>query len=146
MHIRFVVIPLFYIGVMHCTYLQLISTEWGPLQSSAYLVQVLQTCNIYTHFVDDVDILRLFRQFLVSLTWTSFCFDQTFELQNFSHDLTYFFKNQVFQVCGICSGGEFHYRIASSCSQKEIHNLIFFSLFLVVFQFLHSLQNIITTY
>ena len=52
----FVVVPLFYIGVMYCTYLQVTLIELSLLQSSV-LVQVFQTRNIYSHFVDGVDIL-----------------------------------------------------------------------------------------
>ena len=57
---------------MHCTYLQLTLIEVSPLQSSVLLIQVFQTRNIYSHFVRGVDILLLVRQFLVSLTWSSF--------------------------------------------------------------------------
>ena len=51
---------------MHCTYLQLTLIKWNPLQSSVLLVQVFQTHNIHSHFVDIVEILWLVRQFLGS--------------------------------------------------------------------------------
>ena len=60
---------------MHCTFFQLTLSELSPLQSSVLLVQVFQTRNIYSHFVDGVDILWLV-QFLVSSTWTSFFLPQ----------------------------------------------------------------------
>ena len=48
------------------------------------------------------------------------------------------FSSQVFQVCGISHRGNFHYHLASIRSQKVIRNLIFSSLFLVVFQLCSS--------
>ena len=49
------------------------------------------------------------------------------------YDPSFFFESQARQVCVIRNGADFHYRLASSWSQKEIRNFIFSSLIRVVF-------------
>ena len=125
---------------MYCTYLQLTSIELSPLQLSVLLVYVFQTRNIYSHFIDGEDIFIgssiscfINRNFFFSATTNVF-----FGPHISSYDLTYFFISQVIHVCGIRHDGDFHHLLESSCNQKEIRNLIFSSLFLVLLQLLSS--------
>ena len=88
--------------------------------NSKYLLTFHRWCRYFDWFIN-----FLFHQH----EFCSFYYDQPYLGPHISsHDLTYVFKSQVFQVCGINHDGDFHYRLAFSCSQKEIHNLIFSSL------------------
>ena len=116
----------------YALYIPSINLSW--IKSSSV---VCSSCScFYPLFVNGVHILWLFLQFLVSLTGTSIFLPRpTFSWTSyFFLWLDLFFKKSVFKVCGIRHGGDFRYRLVSSCSQKEICNLIFSSLFLVVFQ------------
>ena len=85
--------------------------------------------NSQYQLVDDVDILWFVRQFLVSSIWDSFFRTRpTFSWTSYFFLWSdFFFKCPALQVCGIHHSGNFYYRLASSCSWKEIRNFIFSS-------------------
>ena len=101
------------------------------------LIQVCQTRNIYSHFVDSVDILWFVRQFLVSSAWTLFFLPRT-TVSWASYFFCWsdlFFKSQVFMVCRISHGGDFHFRHHPAAAKKR-SRISFFPPFSVSFSFL----------
>ena len=86
MYFLFVVVPLFYIGVIHCTYVQLTLIELSPRQSFILLVQFFQTHN------DLLAFRRRWRYFMIGSSISCFI-DMNFVLSattNLSSGLIFF--------------------------------------------------------